>query len=66
MSLDAVNDKEIVRDLLRRLPEQASLHEIAREIEFIAAVREGLEDADQGRLVPLDTVRVEMASWLIP
>ena len=37
-----MSNKEIVEDLLRRLPESASLHDIAREIEFVAGVKEGL------------------------
>ena len=37
-----MSNKEIVEDLLRRLPESASLHEIAREIESVAGVKEGL------------------------
>jgi hypothetical protein len=35
-------------DLIRKLPENASLHEIAREIEFIAGVREGFEQLERG------------------
>jgi hypothetical protein len=31
-----VSNKEIVRDLLEQLPSGASLHEIARKIEFVA------------------------------
>lgn len=34
-----MSNKEIVEDLLRRLPESVSLHDIAREIEFVAGVR---------------------------
>ena len=37
-----MSNKEIVQDLLRRLPESASLHDIAREIEFAAGGREML------------------------
>ena len=41
-----MTSKEIVEDLLQRIPEGASLHDIAREIEFIAAVRLGLDELD--------------------
>jgi hypothetical protein len=34
-----MSNKEFVEDLLQRIPEEASLHDIGREIEFIAAVR---------------------------
>lgn len=33
-----MNNKQIVEDLLQRIPEEVSLEEIAREIEFVAAV----------------------------
>lgn len=38
-SLRTMSTKEIVEDLLRRLPESASLHDIAREIELAAGGR---------------------------
>ena len=34
-----MTNKQIVEDLLQRIPEGASLHDIAQEIEFVAAVR---------------------------
>jgi len=36
-----MTNKEIVQDLLRRIPDDASLQDIAREIEFVAAIRQG-------------------------
>jgi len=60
-----MSNKEIVMDLLGRLPEQASLHDIAREIEFVAAVREGLQELDRGQGITLDEVERELPSWII-
>jgi hypothetical protein len=34
-----MSNKELVADLVQRLPEEASLLDIAREIEFIAGAR---------------------------
>ena len=34
--------KEIIRDLLDRMPEDTSLEEYARQIEFIAGVKQGM------------------------
>jgi predicted transcriptional regulator len=61
----SMSTKEIVQDLLRRLPENVSLQEIAREIEFISAVREGIGELDRGELVPIEQVETEMSSWVI-
>lgn len=58
-----VSSKEIVRDLLSRLPEQMSLNDIAREIEFVAAVREGLAQLDAGQSVSIDDVERELPTW---
>ena len=60
-----MTSKEIVEDLLQRIPEGASLHDIAREIEFIAAVRQGLDELDRGESIPLEEVEYELPSWII-
>jgi predicted transcriptional regulator len=59
-----MSNKEIVMDLMRRLPEQATLLEIAREIEFIAGVREGFAQLDRGEGVPLEEVEKQLPSWI--
>jgi predicted transcriptional regulator len=60
-----MSNKQIVEDLLQRIPEDASLHDIAREIEFIAAVRQGLTELDRGERIPVEDVERELPSWII-
>ena len=60
-----MSNKQIVEDLLERIPEDASLHDIAREIEFIAAVRQGLDELDRGERIPIEEVERELPSWII-
>jgi len=60
-----MTNKQIVEDLLQRIPEGASLHDIAREIEFIAAVRQGLAELDRGDRIPIEEVERELPSWII-
>jgi predicted transcriptional regulator len=60
-----MSNKQIVEDLLQRIPESASLHEIAQQIEFIAAVRQGLSELDRGEQIPIDEVERELPSWII-
>ncbi|HYX28814.1 MAG TPA: hypothetical protein VE863_09615 [Pyrinomonadaceae bacterium] len=60
-----MTSKEIVEDLLQRIPEGASLHDIAREIEFIAAVRQGIDELDRGESISLEEVERELPSWII-
>jgi hypothetical protein len=57
-----MSNKQIVEDLLERIPEDASLHDIAREIEFIAGVRRGLDELDRGERIPIE--EVEFASLM--
>lgn len=60
-----MSNRQIVEDLLQRIPEDASLHDIAREIEFIAAVRQGLTELDRGERIPIEEVERELTSWII-
>ena len=43
-----MTNKEIVQDLRRRIPDDTSLQDIARKLEFIAAIRQGLSELDNG------------------
>jgi predicted transcriptional regulator len=60
-----MSSKEIVQDLLRKLPEDASLHDIARAIEFVAAVRQGVAEIDDGERIPIEEIERELPSWII-
>ena len=60
-----MTNKEIVQDLLRRIPDDTSLHDIARELEFIAAVRQGLSELDNGASIPIEEVEKKLPSWII-
>jgi predicted transcriptional regulator len=55
--------KEQVAELLRRLPDDVELPEIAREIEVLEAIRVGEEQADRGQVVAHDEVRRQFYSW---
>ena len=59
-----MSNKEIVIDLVRRLPEDTSLREIARQIEFVAGVREGFAQLDRGEGLPIEEVEKLVSSWV--
>ena len=59
-----MSDKQLVVELLNRLPADAKLQDIGEEIEFLAAIREGEEQADRGEVVPHEQVKREFASWI--
>ena len=60
-----MSTKEIVQDLLQKLPENVSLHEVAREIEFVAAVRQGLSEIERGERIAIEEVEKELPTWVI-
>ena len=60
-----MSTKQIVEDLLQKLPADVSLHDVAREIEFVAAVRQGLAEIDRGERVPIEEIERELPSWII-
>jgi predicted transcriptional regulator len=60
-----VSTKQIVQDLLQKLPENVSLHDVAQEIEFVAAVRQGLAEIDRGERIPIEEIERELPSWVI-
>ena len=48
---------------MKRLPSDVSIQEIAREIEFVAAVKEGLNQIDRGQGIPIEKVEQMIDSW---
>jgi len=58
-----MSEKEAVLELVKRLPGNVSLREIVREIEFIAAVKEGLDEIDRGQGISIDSVEQMMKTW---
>lgn len=61
-----LTDKELVMDLLRRLPDNVSLYEIAQRLEFIAAVRQGLDEFDENKdSISIEQVERQLTSWSV-
>lgn len=58
-----MSDKLIVLELLERLPEEASLPDIANAIRFVDGVRKGVAQADRGELISAEDVRASIQAW---
>ena len=58
-----MTDKQRVLETISGLPEQASLQQIAEEVEILAAIRRGEEAADAGRTKPHEEVKKLLSSW---
>jgi predicted transcriptional regulator len=59
-----MTSKEIAIKTIERLPENASWEDIQERINFIAAIRKGLRELDEGKGISHDKVRQEFAEWL--
>jgi predicted transcriptional regulator len=60
----AMTAKEIALKTIEQLPEDASWEDIQERINFVAGVRKGLHELDQGKGIPHDKVKEEFAEWL--
>jgi predicted transcriptional regulator len=58
-----MSDKTLVMEALQRLPEDATLVDVRKEIEFITAVKEGREQVRRGEVVSLDEVEKKIHKW---
>ena len=58
--------KQIVQELLNKLPDGISLHDIAQEIVFIAAAQQELAETARGKCIPIEEVESELPSWIAP
>jgi len=59
-----MTEKELVLDAISKLPDEASLDEIAQRIEFMAAIQKGIDQLDRGESIPHDEVKRQLTSAL--
>jgi len=59
-----MNDKQAALEAIGRMPNGVSFREISREIEFLASLREGEAQADQGKVISLEQVEKNLQTWL--
>jgi predicted transcriptional regulator len=60
----SMTTKEIALKTISELPEDASWEDIQERINFVAAVRKGFRELDEGKGIPHDKVKEEFAEWL--
>jgi predicted transcriptional regulator len=56
--------KEIAMETIRQLPEDATWDDIQERINFVAGVRKGLHELDEGKGIAHQKVKQEFAEWL--
>lgn len=58
-----MSSKKIAVALTGKLPEEATLMDIAREIELVAGLRRGTEELDRGEGLTAEEVRKQISQW---
>ena len=58
-----MTDKQLVQDLLQRMPDDTSLQDIAYELEFIAAVQQGMAEIENGQWVTAEEIERDLTEW---
>jgi predicted transcriptional regulator len=56
--------KQMILEAVHRLPDEATFDDIAEEVAFLAAIRDGEEDIKHGRIVSNDEMKQRIQSWL--
>lgn len=59
-----MSNRQTVINLLQKLPEDASLAEIAREVELLAGIEQAREQARRGEGVAAEEVLKQVDEWV--
>jgi predicted transcriptional regulator len=59
-----MSDKQFALETISRLPENVTMEEISDRLEFLAAIRKGLDQIERGEVVPHEEVKKQRATWL--
>lgn len=58
-----MSNRELVIDLVSKMPEDVPIEKIIERIEFVAGVREGLAQADRGEVMSVAELQDLIKSW---
>lgn len=59
-----MNNKEIAIKIIQELPEDATWEDIQERVNFIAGVRKGLKELDEGKGLSQKQVKEDLKRWL--
>ena len=58
--------KEAVLELVKSLPDEASLEDIQYHLYVLQKIDRGLKDADEGRVISQEEMEKRFTKWLVP
>jgi hypothetical protein len=61
-----MSNREMVIELVRKLPEDTPLEEIAREIELLGGIKNARDQARRGEGIPAEEARKLVKTWAYP
>jgi hypothetical protein len=61
-----MSSKEVAIEVIRNLPDEASLMDIAQELEFVAGIRQGAAELDRGEGISAEQILLQIPIWAKP
>jgi len=58
-----MSSKEIAIEVIRKLPDEASLSDIAHELEFVAGIRDAAAELDSGKSLTAEELLKRVPEW---
>jgi hypothetical protein len=58
-----MSTKDVLLDVVEKLPQDSSLANAIHEIEFRQAVEQGLAELDRGEGIPIEQVKAKIQQW---
>ena len=58
-----MSDRELVIELVSKLPEDTTLQEISRKIQLLSGIKKAREQARNGEGIPVEAARNSVDSW---
>jgi len=58
-----MSNRELVIDLVNKLPADTSLEDIVRKIEFVAGIKQGLAQSERGEGISIEEARQLLKAW---
>ena len=58
-----MSNKELASNAIQQLPDKATLEEIIERIVILAAIQQGEQAVDEGRVISHEEVQNRVASW---
>ena len=62
--MSSMKTKELAIEKIRELPDEATWEDIKERIDFIAGVRKGLSELDEGKYFDHDEIKKELKEWI--